>query len=307
MSTPLGEPLSRRAFLTGGGLVLAFSLAGAGSVLAQGSGEDQGGGQKPVAAPELPGSLKKAPMLDSWIRVDPEGGVTVFTGKAELGQGIKTALAQIAAEQLDVAAENVQVVTADTARTADEGFTAGSHSLQDSGTAVLHAAAQVRAILVGLAAERLGVPADQLRTEAGAVVAPDGQTIGFGAIVSTEALHVRAAPTSPLKDPGSFKVMGQPVRRIDIPAKVTGGPAYVQDLRLPGMVHGRVVRPPSYGARLRSVDTAAVERLPGVLKIVRDGNYLAVLAQREFQAVVAGALVGRRRQVGRSRGLAGPE
>src|SRR6516165_5389640 len=100
-------------------------------------------------------------------------------------------------------------------------------------------------------------------------------------------LHVQAQPTSQLKDPATFKVMGQSVPRVDIPAKVTGGAAYVQDLRLDGMVHARVVRPPSYGAELIDCDTAAIEKMPGVVKIVRDGNFLAVVATREFQAVKA--------------------
>jgi nicotinate dehydrogenase subunit B len=211
----------------------------------------------------------------------------VLTGKAELGQGIKTALCQVAAEQLDVPMAALKIVTADTSRTANEGFTAGSHSLQDSGTAILNAAAQARAILLAEAARRLALPAGELKTQSGAVIAADGRKLAYAELVAGELLHVQAQPHSELKDPHSFTVMGTPVPRLDIPAKVTGGEAYVQDFRPPGMVHARVVRPPSYGARLMSVATAGIERMPGVLKIVHDGNFLAVAAAREYQAIKA--------------------
>jgi len=269
-----GPVLDRRSVLAGSGaLIVSFSL---GEAFAQ-----------DPAAPKPPGSLATAPYLDSWIRIDADGGITAFTGKAELGQGFKTAFQQIAAEELDVAFAQVKVVTADTSRTANEGYTSGSHSMQDSGTAILHAAAQVRALLVAEAARRLDLPAENFRTENGAVIAPDGRRVAYGELVAGDWLHVQAQPTSPLKDPSTFRVIGQPVPRVDIPAKVTGGAAYVQDLRLPGMVHARVVRPPGYGAQLTACDTAAVEKLPGVIKVVRDGNFLAVVAKKEFQAIKA--------------------
>lgn len=284
MSGLLDAGLSRRAVLAGGALVVAFTMTPLRHLLAQ---EAQNAGKEPNQAPRLPGSLKDAPMLDSWIRIDADGRITVFTGKVELGQGIKTALIQVAAEELSVAPSAITLITADTATTPNEAYTAGSHSMQDSGTALLNAAAQVRAILTGLAAERLGVPADRLVARDGAVAAPDGRSVRYGELVTGQELHREAAPASPLKDPGAYTVIGQPLHRVDIPAKVTGGPAYVQDLRLPGMVHARVVRPPTRGGRLRELDAAAVERLPGVLKVVRDGSFLAVIAEREFQAVTA--------------------
>src|SRR6185295_16131407 len=194
---------------------------------------------------------------------------------------------QIAAEELDVPFDALKIVTADTALTANEGYTSGSNSMKDSGTAIRNAAAQVRELLVAEAARRLDLPTENLRTEKGEVIAPDGQRLRYGELVSGDMLHVQAQPMSKLKDPATFKVMGQPVPRVDIPAKVTGGAAYVQDLRLPGMVHARVVRPPGYGARLTECDTAAVEKLPGVTKVLRDGNFLAVVAQKEFQAIKA--------------------
>src|SRR6266404_7633563 len=272
--------LDRRRVLAGGGaLIVSFTV---GNALAQ----DQ---STPAAAPvqNPPGSLKGAPLLDSWIRIDADGSVTVFTGKAELGQGFKTALQQIAAEELDVPFASLKVVTADTRLTANEGYTSGSNSMKDSGTAIQNAAAQVRELLVAEAARRLGQPAEGLRTENGAVISANGKRLTYGALVAADILHVQAQPKSKLKDPAAFKVMGQPVPRLDIPAKVTGGAAYVQDMRLPGMLHARVVRPPSYGAQLTECDTAAVERLPGVVKVVRDGNFLAVVAEKEFQSIKA--------------------
>jgi nicotinate dehydrogenase subunit B len=268
--------LDRRQVLAGGGaLIVSFSLPEA---LAQ--------EHAATAAPKPPGSLATSPYLDAWIRIDADG-ITAFTGKAELGQGFKTAFQQIAAEELDVPFEAIKVVTADTGRTANEGYTAGSHSMQDSGTAILNAAAQVRALLIAEAARRLDLPAENLRTENGAVVAPDGQRFGYGDLVASDMLHVQAQVKSNLKDPATYKVVGQPVPRVDIPAKVTGGAAYVQDMRLPGMVHARLVRPPSYGAQLVECDTSSVEKLPGVVKVVRSRNFLAVVANKEFQAIKA--------------------
>jgi CO/xanthine dehydrogenase Mo-binding subunit len=270
--------LDRRRVLAGGGaLIVSFSLS---SAFAQ--------DQAPGAAPaKPPGSLATTPYLDSWIRIDADGSITVFTGKAELGQGVKTAIQQIAAEELDISFESLKVVTADTRRTANEGYTAGSNSMKDSGTAIQNAAAQVRELLVAEAARRLDQPAEGLRTENGAVISANGKRLAYGELVAADMLHVQAQPKSRLKDPASFKVMGQPIPRVDIPAKVTGGAAYVQDMRLPGMVHARIVRPPSYGAQLTECDTAAVEKLPGVVKIVRDGNFLAVVAEKEFQSIKA--------------------
>jgi nicotinate dehydrogenase subunit B len=278
MSAPV--ILDRRRLLAGGGaLIVSFSLS---DVFAQ----DQ---SPPAAAPapSPPGSLKGAPFIDSWIRIDADGSITVFTGKAELGQGFKTAAQQIAAEELDVPFPSLKVVTADTRFTANEGFTSGSNSVHDSGVAIQNAASQVRELLIAEAARRLDLPAENLRTENGAVISPDGRRLGYGELVAADMLHVQAQPTSKLKDPATFKVMGQSVPRVDIPAKVTGGAAYVQDMRLPGMVHARVVRPPSYGAQLIDCDTSEVEKLPGVVRMVRDGIFLAVVARKEFQSIKA--------------------
>jgi nicotinate dehydrogenase subunit B len=272
--------LDRRRVLAGSGaLIVSFSLSGA-------FAQDR---NAPAAAPapKPPGSLATTPYLDSWIRIDADGSITAFTGKAELGQGFKTAFQQIAAEELDVSFASVKVITADTRLTANEGYTSGSNSMKESGTAIQNAAAQVRELLVAEAARRLDLPAENFRTENGAAISPDGQRLGYGDLVAADMLHVQAQPTSKRKDPATFKVMGQPVPRVDIPAKVTGGAAYVQDMRLPGMVHARIVRPPGYGAQLTDCDTSAVEKLPGVVKVMRDGNFLAVVAKSEFQSIKA--------------------
>src|SRR5205807_2249484 len=143
-------------------LILSFSLSGA-------FAQDQAA-PAATAVPKPPGSLATTPYLDSWIRIDADGSITVFTGKTELGQGFKTAFQQIAAEELDVAFASLKVITADTQLTANEGYTSGSHSMQDSGTAIQNAAAQARELLVAEAAKRLELPAENLRTENGAVV-----------------------------------------------------------------------------------------------------------------------------------------
>src|SRR5437868_6932125 len=274
-TTATAATLSRREFLgSAGALVLSFSIARAFA-------------QRPQEGAKLPGSLATTPMLDAWIRIGADGAITVCTGKGELGQGVKTALIQIAAEELGVKPAAINLVTADTRATPDEGYTAGSNSMKDSGTAIQNAAAQVREILIARAADKLAVPAEKLQPRDGFVAADDGRRIGFGDLVGDNVTHLRAEPQSKLKDPRSYAVVGKPLARVDIPAKVTGGMAYVQDLRLPDMVHARVIRPPAYGARLRDVKTANAETLPGVVKIVRDGNFLAVVAEHEFQAVVA--------------------
>jgi CO/xanthine dehydrogenase Mo-binding subunit len=141
--------------------------------------------------------------------------------------------------------------------------------------------------VVGLAAQRLNQPPEQLQLRDGRVLASDGKSVGYGELVAGQELHVQAQPQSVLRSPDKFNIMGHHLPRLDIPAKLTGGPAYVQDLRLPGMVHARVLRPPSPGAQLKALDTAAIEKLPGVLKVVRDGRFVAVIAQKEWQAVTA--------------------
>jgi nicotinate dehydrogenase subunit B len=255
-----------------GGLVLAFTL-------------DPAAAQQPPRA--LPGSLGGNRMLDAWIRIDADGSATVFTGKVELGQGIVTALAQIAAEELDLPLGRVTIISGDTGRTPNEGMTAGSQSVENSGTALRLAAAEVRAILVELASARLEMSADSLSVADGVISAANGKRIGYGELAATLDLKREATTTVKPKPVGLHRIVGQPIARFDIPGKVTGKATYVQDLRPPGMVHGRVVRPPRYGSTLESVDEAKARAIPGVIAVVRDGSFLGVIAEREEQAVKA--------------------
>jgi CO/xanthine dehydrogenase Mo-binding subunit len=271
MNAPLSIDISRRSLLAGGGaLIVSFSLPGAGRLAAQ------------EAHAGIPSD-----MLDSWLRIDAQGVATIYTGRAEFGQGMKTAMIQLAAEELNLDPHTVKIVACDTALTPNEGYTSGSRGMADGGATVRAAAAQMREVLLNAAAAKLGADAAQLKLEHGKVVAPVGKSIGFGELAAGDVIHVKLDKKAKLNEPKTNSVVGKEFARVDIPAKVTGGAAYVQDLRLPGMVHARVVRPPSYDAKLKSVDTAKVEKLPGVLKIVRDGSYLAVIAETEFQAITA--------------------
>jgi nicotinate dehydrogenase subunit B len=277
MSATSSRNVSRRAFLkASSGLVIGFALAPRLAL-----GQDR-------PAP-LPGSLNANRMLDAWLRIDPNGTVTIFTGKIELGQGIGTALSQIAADELDVDLQRVEVVSGDTARTPNEGQTAGSLSVEHSGTALRFACAEARDILVSAAAVKLGAPAAELKVSDGAVSAPSGTSTSvtyWDLARDTDFKREATAKVKP-KPPTEHRWVGKSIARRDIPKKFTGGAAYVQDVRLPNMVFGRVVRPPSPGAQLLSVDEAAIRRLPGVVAVVRDGSFLAVATEREEQAIRA--------------------
>jgi len=278
--------LTRRHFTAAvGGIVLSFGL-----------------GPRLMAAEQaakLPGSLDANRMLDAWIRIGADGNATVFTGKVELGQGVMTALGQIAAEELDLPLARVTMIGADTGRTPNEGQTAGSQSIELSGTALRMAGAEVRAILVELAARRWNVAADTLKASDGVVTAADGRTVAYAELAGDANLHREATAKVQPKLPAEHKLVGKPVARLDIPAKATGGKAFVQDIRLAGMVHGRVVRPPRHGAKLEGFDEAAAKALPGVIAVVRDGSFLGVVAQREEQAIKArAALIGSARWSG---------
>jgi CO/xanthine dehydrogenase Mo-binding subunit len=266
---------SRRQVLGGGTITVFFALS-ATATAQEGRG----------AATGLAGDLKTQPRLDGWIRLGADGRVTVFTGKAELGQGLKTAILQVAADELDAPLGQLSLVTADTGLTPNEGVTAGSHSMQDSSSAIRNAAANVRWLLTQAAARRWGLPPEELATSQGAVKAPDGRTLTYAALAAELDLSVSARPDVPLRPRGSGPI-GRDVPRIDIPAKLTGGAAYVQDFRPDGLVHARVVRGPSDGTALGEADIAAARAMPGVIAVVRKGRFLAVVAEREWQAICA--------------------
>ena len=275
MSAGNSQGITRRRFLEqAAALTVGFTLAPLARGLAQ-------------APSPLPGSLQKNRMLDGWLRINPNGTVTAFTGKVEIGQGIVTALAQIAGDELDVDLARIEMISGDTSRTPDEGVTSGSRSIEESGSALRFACAEARALLLEAAAAKLGEPASSLRVEDGVVLAPGGGRATYWELTTEAMLKREATAKAKPKPPSQHRLIGKSVPRRDIPAKVTGGAAYVHDMRLPGMVFGRVVRPPSPRARLISVDEKAARAMPGVVAVVRDGSFLAVAAEREEQAIAA--------------------
>ena len=267
--------LTRRSVLTAGALTVAFAFV------------SRAFGQ-PTALAAPHSSLKNTPWLDAWIRVDGDGHITVFTGKAELGQGIRTALTQVAAEELDVSPYGIELITADTGRTPDEGLTAGSHSMQDSGTAIRNAAANVRMRLTEAAAAAWRTSAAAIATTGdGHLGHRDGRRVSYGELARTLSLHVEAMADVPLRDPAQFRTVGTTLPRLDLPAKLTGESAFLSDLRPPGMLHARVVRGPSEGTRLQSPDVAAARARPGVVNVIQAGSFIAVVAEQEWTAITA--------------------
>jgi nicotinate dehydrogenase subunit B len=278
----------RRRFLASGALVVSFSMLPGVKAMAQQVIADEGAAVHIAKATQtLAGSLKTNPFLDAWIKIDPAGKVTVYTGKVELGTGVRTALLQIAAEELAMAPALITFLTADTGASPDEGLTAGSHTIADSGSALLNAAAQVRGLLVDAAAKHFGVDSSAFSVHNAIIRTPDGRTITYGDAVGMVDLHRMATPVSPLKDPATFVTIGTSLPRLDIPAKVTGGASYVQDMVMPDMLHVRVVLPPVYEAKLLQTNTPDILKMPGVVKVIRNGSMLAVVAKNEWQAVQA--------------------
>jgi CO/xanthine dehydrogenase Mo-binding subunit len=237
----------------------------------------------------LPFSLRNNRRLEGWIRLDPDDTVMVFTGKAELGQGILTALAQIAAEELDVAFEKIRMIGADTSRGPDEQYTFGSQSIEQGGSAVRVACAEARSILLAAASRRFGIRPEDLRVSNGTIASPDGQRATFWEIAraAPDLLRGDIAATAVPKNPSDYAIIGKSVGRIDLPGKFIGAASFVQDMRLPAMLFARAVRPPRYGARLLSLDEAPARSIPGVVAVVRNGHFLGVAAEREEQAIAA--------------------
>jgi nicotinate dehydrogenase subunit B len=263
-----GREYSRRQFgKAAAGIVLFFSMRPS-AILGQ------------TAPPNLPADLQANNRLDSWLRISPEGNIEVFTGKVELGQGNLTALAQIAAEELDVAFKRVRMRPVDTSHSPNESYTAGSASIEASGSALRYAAASARAILLEMAAAKLGVLNDSLTVDDGLISSSASTNrVTYWQLALETPLARDARSDVPLKSISKYRIVGRSVPRLDIPAKVTGGEAYVQDMRVPGMLFGRVVRPPSYDARLTAFDDTAVKVMPGVVTVVRDGRFLGVVAR----------------------------
>lgn len=239
--------------------------------------------------PVLPGSLNANRRLSQWLSIHSDGTVSVRTGKVELGQGIITALAQIVSTELDVSVARIHMQAASTAAGPNEGVTAGSLSVQDSGSALRQVCAEVRAIYLQAAAARLQLASGDLSffevLDGSIRIAGKGEEIASYWGLADDALLEREA--TGLVAPKAASGQVPSVLRLDIPDKVRGRPRFIHDMTLPGMVYGRAVHPPSPGAVLVGVDLAAVQALPGVLAVLRDGSFLGVVADDEYLAVRA--------------------
>ncbi len=268
---------SRRDFLKGTGmLIVSFSLPSRFKTASAQSGTPANA--KTVALDDV----------DAFLAIDPSGGVTLYSGKVDLGTGISTALTQIVAEELDVPRARVQVIEGDTALTPAQGKTWGSLSIQNGGVQIRQAAATARHALLQEAAKRLGVPVEDLIVQEGTVRSRSGgKQVTYGELIGGKTFSLKLDKQAPLKDPTTYKIVGKPVPRFDIPEKMTGQFTYMQDFKVPGMLHGRVVRPAAIGATLLSVDESSVKDVPGLVKVVRQGDFLGVVAESEWGAIRA--------------------
>ncbi len=239
---------------------------------------------KPAA---LPQSLKTTPRLDRWVRFNADQTVTVFSGKVELGQGIETAIAQIAADELDVGLERLTLVAGDTTQSPDEWYTAGSQSIEIGGMAMRLACAEVRALFLEAAARELEVNVTELRVRDGTIeVTGTDLRTSYWDLAPHVSLDRDVTGAGKPKMPAQQRLVGRSAPRRDLRAKITGA-AYVHDLELPGMVFGRVLRPPSYSARLAAFDAGAIRAMPGVVAVMVSRNFIGLCAEREEQAVNA--------------------
>jgi nicotinate dehydrogenase subunit B len=276
--------LSRRSFLKGAGaLIVSFSSAAAADRL----------GVAPAAASAQRLDGAGSNQLDAWIAIGADGRVTAYTGKCELGHGLYTAQMQLVAEELAVPLDRVTLVQCDTALTPDQGTTSGaqSHPTNFNHANLALAAATAREALVERASMRLGVPVDRLTAADGAVsVAGDPRRrVTYGELVGGQRFNLTLDPNAKRKPPREWTVLGTSVPRVEIPAMVTGRFEFVQNVRVPGMLHGRVVRPPAVGATLLDVDRASVASMPGVVAVVVKKNFVGVVAEKPWQAIQAAA------------------
>ena len=274
----LDTRLSRRAFLKGGGaLVVTFSLA-------------------PLSvAPQQSPSIGKSVNPDdvgAFIAIDDKGMVTLYSGKVELGTGAVTAITQIAAEELSVPFGRVTTIQGDTALTPNQGPTFASLSIQDGGVQIRRAAATAREALLEQAASKLGIAKGELVVRDG-VIAPrsGGNGVSYAELVGDRRLTIKVNPAAPLKDPQDYTIVGKPVPRLDIPAKIFGTFDFVQDVKVPGMLHARVIHPAAVRAKLKSFNDAACRKIPGYVRAVRKGDFLAVVATNEWAAISASTAI----------------
>jgi nicotinate dehydrogenase subunit B len=267
---------TRREFLKRGGvLIVSFSLADC----------MNRAGTERLTEKGKPVDLKN---VDSFLAMSSDGNVTVYSGKVDLGTGVRTAMAQIAAEELDIEIGRVTVVQGDTLLTPDQGITAGSLSIQVGGMQLRRAAATARHKFLAEAAGRFRCPVSSLTIENG-VIRLNGsrKSVSYRQLIGAKPFSLNVDQNAPLKNPASYTVVGKSVRRSEIEANVTGEFMYVQDFKLPGMLHGRAIRPPAMGATLLSIDESSVSGIPGIFEIVRLQNFLAVVAETEWAAIKA--------------------
>ena len=273
--------LTRRGFLkASGALIVGFALADTAD----------------LADAQFPGPVTLSPplgQLDSWIAIGADGSITAYSGKEELGQGIATAQTQLVAEELSVAFSKVNLIYCDTAYTPDQAYTSGSqsHPANFNKSNLGQAAATAREALFRMAAEKLGVPASGLEAADGVITArqDNSKKVTYGELVGGKKFRLALDPKANRKDPGEWKVLGTPVPRPDLPEIMTGRFEFVHNVRVPGMLHGRVVRPPVVGARPMSVDEASIKDLPGVVKVVVKNDFVGVVAEKPWQAIQAAA------------------
>ncbi len=235
--------------------------------------------------------------FETFIKITADGSVTAFNGHVDLGTGIRTALGQIVAEELDVSFARVVVVLGDTSRVPNQGATIASETIQITAVPLRKAAAQARQFLVARAAERLELSVEDLSIEDGLIRGRDNRSVSYGELIADEIIRLELAENVPVKAVDAYTIVGQSVPRTDLPAKATGELVYVHDVRVPGMLHGRVVRPPYagvdagafVGTSLIAVDEASVGDIPGLVAVVRIGDFVGVIAEREENAVKAAA------------------
>jgi CO/xanthine dehydrogenase Mo-binding subunit len=242
---------------------------------------------------KLPGSLETNKRMSLWVKVRADGTIEIKPGKVDIGQGISTALAQIATDELGVNLDRIRMVRASTAFSPDEGVTAGSQSIQESGTALRWVCAEVRAIYLAAAAEKLGVPADKLQVEDGAFRGEGNLSTSYWELADDRLLERDATASAQPLASAARRISGQSAPRLDIPDKVFGRPRFIHDQVVEGLLHGRVVRPARPGASLASLDDSKAKAAAGVVAIVRDGSFLGVVATSEAAAIKAHDLLAK--------------
>lgn len=255
------------------------------------------GEQDPVVAArvnyegDLPGSMRNASKVNAWLHVLEDGRVMVFSGKVELGQGIRTAIRQVAAEELDLELDQVEVHLAETGVTPDEGYTAGSSSVPNSAMSVRYAAATARQKLLELASAKLNIAEEDLILYNGKVKSKkSNQSLNFAEILEGAQIDMEVTKPVPLKIKSGYRYVGKAIPRKDIEKMVRGEEVYIQDLRFPGMVHARVLRPAGYQSKLVKVDDSGLSTaISGIIKTVVNGSFVGVITDREYQAVKAEA------------------